>query len=572
MLANERVKTRRVPIPHAAIEARRRTRRLAPGAIALSLLMVVGVLVVVAPGSAQAKDTSEGPLYSYCLSHQRISVSSIQSIVNATGALVSWRGSPYGGNGYLLFENSTNYSYWGGTFIGAFSAPATEGGAVYYVNINFLEPGTRYYVEAVVDPTGQQAAYPSCYWAGEATSSFTTQQWQVIGASRSGSMLWVNGTVVSDSSKGSYKAPSNLEVELACLGMYSNYYVAARTGAYINGHRLPNDAFAIPVYNVPSQYDLPCVDNMDPFVVQVVNDAYNSADWVGYWNESIVMFSPQNVNFNLPTNFPGHYEPEILDLGNFTQGYGYIQYTSGFSTTTSTTSQWSVEGGVGLGPAQFTGEYSGSSQVTYENTSSSGPFSDNGSLDYGCRWWTTGVVQFNALYRTWNVSAEYSDGTPYGLCGNSLPSFGISAPTSWLTPANVGAPGKDIYYVWNSNNQSMEGVPENASQGYVWHVKTSTTVAYTTGYSISFGLAGIIPLPGAPSFSFSGTLGWSQTSSTTSSTDLTFKIGGGPNDECYDVIGQGGSQSADTADMIGIIMFKPISVSPNGINCGTTGL
>ena len=552
-----------------AVIERRRTRRLAPGAIALSLLMVVGVLVVVTPGSARAEDTSAGPLYSYCLIHPRISVYSLVSVENtSTGELVSWRANPYGGSGYLLFENSTNYSYWGGTFIDAFSAPASEGGSVYYVNISFLEPSTLYYVEAVVDPTAQQAAYPSCYWAGSADSSFTTQQWPVIAASRSGSMLWVNGTVTS----GSHTAPSNLEVELACLGGYSDFYVAAWTGALINGHRLPNDAFAIPVYNVPPQYDLPCVDGLDPFVVQVVNDAYNSADWVGYWNESIVLYSPQVVNFHLPANFVGPYVPEVLDFGNFTTGYGEIQYVNTTTTTSIETSQWSVSGGVGVGPGTFSGEYSGSSEVTASISSGHGYISTNGPLDAGCKSDTTGMIQFNALYRTWNVTAQYSDGT-HAACGHSVQSFGIQPPTNWLTPGNVGAAGRDIYYVFNDGVQ-MVAQPEGGGQATTGFVKASTTVAYTNGYGISFGLGQTIPLPGAPSFSFTGSLGWSHTSSTTYSSSLEWTIGGtGLNDECYDVIGQGGSPAGNSADMISIIMYKPSSVDPSGqVHCSPSGL
>ena len=259
----------------------------------------------------------------------------------------------------------------------------------------------------------------------------------------------------------------------------------------------------------------------------------------------------------------------MLDFSNASGGYAKIQYLKTFSTSTTLSNSWSVEGGLSVFGVGGGGGASGSATITQTNTTGNGPFTDGPTLDWGAKWWSSGFLQFNAAYRTWNVTSI----EPYQVYkdGNAVSGFGLTPPSSWLIPANVGK--NDTYYMLDGNGVQMVGVPEANYSGYSWYAETSTTTQIQTGYNIFFGLAIVLPLPGAPTVSFSAHYSWSQTSSTSYTQELEWSIGGGYNPECYDVIGQGGSQSAGTADMVGIVMYSPTTVYPDGqVVCSPSGL
>lgn len=77
---------------------------------------------------------------------------------------------------------------------------------------------------------------------------------------------------------------------------------------------------------------------------------------------------------------------------------------------------------------------------------------------------------------------------------------------------------------------------------------TSSTTGVNFDFEISGSLAGVIPL------SFQPSEGWSQTVTSSGSTELVYDIVGPSSTavSCYNVFGEGGSLAADTADMIAI--------------------
>jgi hypothetical protein len=103
------------------------------------------------------------------------------------------------------------------------------------------------------------------------------------------------------------------------------------------------------------------------------------------------------------------------------------------------------------------------------------------------------------------------------------------------------------------------------NKGYSGNVQTSTTISTDSGFSI--GLSVSVDLPGGPSVDFDAQTGWSQTSSTSSGSDLRWSIGG-VNAGCYDVFGIGGNANAysvTNADYIGIYM---LAAPVNGVCSG----
>lgn len=453
---------------------------------------------------------------------------------NATNVTINYTAS---------FSNLTPFTvYFGNTSSGEiYSQPATYSNTTLqgHVFLDYLQPDTTYNFELFIASTcihGQVEYY--CTYS----SSFNTS------VDRSTTF---SGVV---SLAGGGHAPSGVPVLLYCPSIGE---LGGEAG-YTNSQ----GAYSI---NWGSPYAGDC--SGEPLVATALGQPYSMG---GYWNETVVVWAPQGIDFTLPKNFIGPFIPEVLDFSNATSGYSSISFISSFSTSTTLTDTWSVNGGGSVGGVGGGGGEGGSSSITYSNTSGSGPFSNGGTLDYGAEWNTSGTLQSNAIYRAWNITSENAYGKAY-KDGNAVSGFGLSPPSSWLTPANVGK--SDTYYVLNKDGLPMEAVSESNGSGYEWNVETSTTKTYSTDYSLSFSLGATIPLPGAPSFSFTGSLGWSQTSSTTSSTDLQFKIGGGTTAECYDVIGQGGSQSSGTADMIGIVMYNPSGVLPDGhVECSSSGL
>jgi hypothetical protein len=281
----------------------------------------------------------------------------------------------------------------------------------------------------------------------------------------------------------------------------------------------------------------------------------NYAYWGGRWNETIVTWAPQVVNFLLPLNYLSPYIPQVLDFSNAPNGYGSVSYQATFSTTTTLQHDWAVSGG-----AILEGGVSGSTSTSQTIQSGSGPWSQNGTLDWGATYQaTTGMVMFDSIYRTWNITSltliqPNSDGY--------ASQYGVQLPPDHLQPGQLP---KDAYYLLDSNGLQYKDKYTPAGKGYSGDVQSSTTVATASGFSIGFSLS--VGLPGAGSIDFTAQTGWTQTSSTTSGWDLQWSIGG-VQAACYDVFGEGGNPNSypvTNADLIGIYFLAP---PVNGICTG----
>ncbi|MGA8664605.1 MAG: hypothetical protein WB809_06035 [Thermoplasmata archaeon] len=277
---------------------------------------------------------------------------------------------------------------------------------------------------------------------------------------------------------------------------------------------------------------------------------YSGPLWSGHFNETIVTYAPQWMHFVIPQNFISPYYPAVLDFSNAFNGYSTLQFETGTSSTLTTEMSYSWSIGGGSGPT-----ISGSSTTSaaYTIGTSGGVESTNGPLDYIVQQETTGMVLFDAFDRAW----QQTEVTLFGPFLNGEPAAqnpNFQQPSSWLTP---GTSAPDVYYVTDQSvNKVMDDVYLNdPGFFYTGSVATSTTIASGGSYSISFPLT--VSLPGVGSVSVSVGAGWSQTSSTTYSSTLSWSAGeiNGGSAVCIDVLGEGGS--GNYADMVGIIEWTP---------------
>jgi hypothetical protein len=189
-----------------------------------------------------------------------------------------------------------------------------------------------------------------------------------------------------------------------------------------------------------------------------------------------------------------------------------------------------------------------------------GEGSTNGDLDYIAEYHTSGVVQFDAIYRSWAETAVTLYGPPYSACFPSACDPSYTAPSDWLYP---GTTAPDVYYLTDSQGFPIHNQPVTAGYYYKGGVTTTTTTASEGGYSVAFGLG--VTLPGVGPVGLNAQAGWSQTSSTSYSQDLQWEVevpsGGQPT--CFDVFGQGGSVSQDTADIVGVWSWAATYYSNN---------
>ena len=471
-------------------------------------------------------------------------------LTNATNATiffweVSGSGAP-DGTANLNFGLTTSYSW--GVLSGATVSFAPSGTVRAF--IDFLQPTTTYYFQVYAqyycsDNSGAH------WYIGTLGSSWTTSADKL-------SPFTVSGQVTN--SKG--QAGTGLLVETSCTdpqGLPSYWTITNSAGKY---------SVSIPVLNVDTpqgwQY-LPCPSG-GGVLVSLVNSAqippggngYTSM-WLGYFNESIMILAQQVVNFVLPSNFISPYIPEVIDFSNAPANYGTITYTQTFTASETLEHEWSVSGGYvgGIG-------ISGSTQITKSLTAGSGAWSNNGTLDWGAQWNTSGTVYFNATQRTWNITSLSTYGGAYTDGFSSQ--YGIAPPTDNLEPGKL-PPG--AYYLKDSNGKTMQNVGTPAGKGLQGGIETSTTTATSVGITLSFSLS--IGIPGTQALSFNAQTGWSQTTSSTYSQDLTWSIGGNQA-ACYDMFGEGGNPNAspETTDLIGIFYWVPSQVQ-NGVPTCTGG-
>lgn len=523
----------------ARVDTSRHRKRLAPSVLGLCLVMIIaGLLSAFAPsatatspepspacaGSPAASSDLPGPQPACggggggCTSYPAVGITIGSTTNDATNFSIAWTESP----------DVPTTIYWWNSSEQEISQAITDNGGTYSAFINFLEPSTTYTYEITANPISG-----TCYSVGTHTASWTSQSESVY----YGSHGYTFYGQVTDASTGS-PAPAYIAVEAWCLKN------PAPTGGWFGyGYTNSEGQYSFSVYN-PGTGEGYCQSYGSGAAGAYVVVFGEANFWYSHWNETVVVWAPQAVNFQIPQVYASPYIPEVLDFDNAPDDYGSVSFQAEFSTTTTLEHDWSVSGGVIAG-----GGSSGSTAVSQTTQSGSGPYTDSGTLDWGAEYKiTTGMVMFNAIYRTWNITS---------LSLTQLSSDGFSSQFGVSAPAEPGTLPTGAYYLLDSNGAPFENRYTPADGGYTGEVQTSTTVAVAYGSSISFSLS--VPLPGAQSASFNVQTGWTQTSSTSAGWDLYWSIGG-PTAACYDVWGEGGNPNSypvTDADLIGIYYFAP---------------
>jgi hypothetical protein len=508
--------------------------RLPRGVILSLVCAIVGSMILAtAIPSAMAAIATATPPSPLCKSigASQITWYDVQSGANATNASPSWRESPGGLKTTFAWGNTTSYLF--GTSTASVTKTYSNGSASYAgPYLDFLDPGGTYYFMLVVSiPTGY------CQPSG------TTYEgsWQ----SPSDSALYISGMVFNSTLQ---PAPANLEVEVTCArptdGDQSlvGQVDTSSSGSY--SVYLPN-------------YGLTACNKLGSaytgFNVTVLNTA-----WPGYFNETVILWGAQILDFALASNFISPYIPVITDFSNANSStgmadYSIIGYTAG---TTYTTSESFCVVIVFWGGCRSTST-SFSSTHTYT--------SENGNDFVSQRYWTSGTTLYDALNRTaWLVNTVYYEA--YGA-----PQFPAQQPiTDWLTPSTYSTYGGYYLQGWGSQGY---GVPVYYGYPQGEGLSTSSTSATTGVTEIQVSVDVSVGIPDSPVAVGVGVgvldLKWSQTSSYTSSDSLSWMAQVPVNTSvptCFVVYGEGGSQSKNTADIIGLWAYTPTG-SPGDYTC-----
>jgi hypothetical protein len=266
---------------------------------------------------------------------------------------------------------------------------------------------------------------------------------------------------------------------------------------------------------------------------------------LGYWNETVVVWAPQVIDFVLPTNYLTGYKVSYIDFSDAPANYTDITVGEGTGYENTYSYSTSVSGSVGALGAGI----SSTTTSTHGIAVQEGAGSTSGNMCWATKSYVSGTVAFSGLNRAWSfVIAPYEDVA--GTFCNQI--SGFQEPSTWMTPANVSS---NLYYLLSPNGTVLEDTYLQTGNHLDYSVTVSSTTSTTTDVSVSYSLSG--KLAGVLPLSFEASASWSQTVSTTSSTTLSWVLeppNGGQN-SCFDVLGEGGSQSQNTADMVGILWW-----------------
>jgi hypothetical protein len=393
-------------LPHEVRE-RRRSRRLCPGAIAISLLMVLGAVTVANSGTASAGGTTTNgiPPPPTCNPEMGFSSSVSTSPTNATityEPLVN-SGCPTTVYVTLTWGNTTSYVFT------AFSVVKETASHYYSIFLNYLEPGTTYYFQLHGNGTGLTADNYDSFWTTSAESTYINSYG-----------YYISGTVY-DAANPSQTAPANTIVEAWCLANPNIWYAWGYTNS--------KGQYSLDVQQGSGSWECQQWGNTGGEQAYVVSFGYDQGGyWLGHWNESIVVWAPQVVNFYLPENFLGL---TMVNYGLFTNSADVTlefcqETTNSFSYTTSTST---TVGALGLSGTYTSAVEVGGSWGSQLCSSTVGQPSDE---EWGS-WYTTGMLVVNnigsrAVTDLWQ---EYYGGKYGGGLGSGGPlSNPVSEPTS----------------------------------------------------------------------------------------------------------------------------------------------
>ena len=421
---------------------------------------------------------------------------------------------PYGDFSTLTWGPNTSYA-WTAANNGVSTVTPVD------AFIDFLKPSTTYYyhIHATSSCTDSSGTH---HYVGDYYGNWKTKA--DYATSVSGFVTDAHGN----------PAPDNVAVEASCLNTYyGNFESWGYTGDSSPGH------YTIDI----SMWQIPNYGLCNGIAVRVLNNYPNMNVWPGYWNETIVTWAPQVVDFQLPANVISPYIPQAVDFSNANSTNGWtgmtsVSYTQTTSYTTSESYCWHLF---------FWGGCSSSSQPVFDATHSY--TSQAGNLVVSQRFWTSGTVEFAAMDRVAAITSTdyYSD---YGS-----PQFPAQQQVNdWLIPTNTSS---SHYYIntWGSSGYGTKVTYQYPQGGSVTTITTSSTTGITEwDLSVDIGLVGVvgisIPVVGQS---------WSQTSTSTYQHGLTWNVTVPQSigTICAVVYGEGGSQAQNTADNIGVWLYDP---------------
>ncbi len=438
-------------------ELRLRKRRLTPGVVLLSLMMLPGLSL-----TALAAPANADPLHvctacpnnpSLCEPNcgtggggggcpvGTLTVSVAVTNVNPTNATMTITYSS-GSNLNVTWGNSTNYGLWDNT---------TNGPWPFTVFLNYLQPSWTYYYKV--------QAYESC-WTGATSTGHWTTGIEPSTVPLTGVVYDVNGT---------YDHSGNVAVYTQCAdsgivppSVWSKVSFTNSLGQY---------SIQSWLYSGYTPY-YPC----QGYDVQVLNwvasytGVGTSNVWLNHWNESIVVWAPQVVNFGLPTAittwvpmaeaFVHNQTARAIEAGNSYFKSTYTTYTN-------------------------TGQYYYSS-VGWNNGGTFTANPDQNIIDLG-QFNTTGDLRMNAMgNRTPYIDAIQYWGNP--LRSNDVPTYASDPEALSNFNQNTCQFWKQARPQGNWWNDSV-----NISGTAINKVTAGTYLTFGVGIGIGldFGLTGI---------------------------------------------------------------------------------
>ena len=209
---------------------------------------------------------------------------------------ITWQESPN-------FSNTSNWFNWGNTTNYGFTLNPSYNGVTYTVFLDFLDPQTVYYFQIEIVPS-----YKSCtteYLPSSNYGTFTTLM-EAIYVGQYGAVIM--GVVYNANGQ---RAPMGLEVYVQCTGynLWSQYTFTNAQGASSMTPGLGQTGC--------TQY------GKGYYIVELLNTGNIKTQWPGYWNESVVIWAVQCVNFVLPSNYLTGYTSGMIDFSNAPAQTGY---------------------------------------------------------------------------------------------------------------------------------------------------------------------------------------------------------------------------------------------------------
>jgi hypothetical protein len=546
------------------VEVRRRQRRLGPGAIALSLVMILAAFLFVAlplPVLASGPVTQSpdcipcpgggGKCEPNCgggcnPTYVPVDISNIRVTAEATNTSVSWSESPGAQSTTFYWGNSPSYSY-------------SQSAGSWSVFLSYLDPDTLYYYEIYAhEPTGSGCG--TIYTSNSHTGSWITS-FENVSSSYQYAQTLISGYVFN--SAGS-PAPSGLGVYLTCArpggAAYADWdnYGWTQSGGYFSVSTDPGVGTGIPFCDqVGSQYT--------GFAVQVENGfGVATKTWAGYWNETIVVWDVQDVDFVLPSNIISNPVVQIADYSNANESNGFpnshLSYQKDVSYRDTASGCYELFGFIQYGC--FSTVYASAATSKYSVTGS--------NLIVTQRYVTSGTVVFDSYNRGSNVTQVHYVGTdgPPVLEGPSYPVDSTIGPnTAGAYPLyHWGGSGSGQGVPVYLNSPKKDSVTINATKYSNWTNDYTLLLPIPVGEIIDWIVEGLSEGQIDPGLEFEVeapifTTNFAEQAVSSWSVGLNWTLSGNSATvpTCYAVYGVGGSSSSSstTADAVGIWAYGP---------------